>query len=554
MYWLARSFRWLLTSPARWLGSVRGFFGWSLPTRVAIILFVFLLMCVVGYYVATLSSEGAVAENKIAPRFILSWLILLFAIPIAAYYAVRAWLETEPSQYPDLDEAWGQGVTAVAKAGINIDQCPLYLATGVPSPRDADNLMQAVDWDLLVDGQPTGKSPLRWYASNEAVVVFLLDASATTRLHLQAQQAVPPAGWEVSGADGRHGGTGGGGGGSGVRGTLVGGGAQLDAQPNTQRNSPPNTGLRGTIITSEPNGFPDPAAAVAAAPAAVGIRGTMLAGAAPALASPVTNAAAYVNLDRKEVAEQADRLARVCRLATESRQPLCPFNGSLAVIDWQVLVGAPPGQLSTALREDAMRMIEASNLHAPMALLVTGLDDEMGFIELTRRVGESRARENRFGHGFNHQAPLEAGQLAILAKQACGAFEDWIYELFRHPDALGRTNNDKLYALLCKMRSEVQPKVVELITSLSGACAPNGGRGPLLCGCYFGSAGGSRMRQAFVRSVFAKLLELEEDLEWSEPAWNKEFAFRGVVSGMLVINALLAVTIVGLLIYYFFFL
>ena len=61
------------------------------------------------------------------------------------------------------------------------------------------------------------------------------------------------------------------------------------------------------------------------------------------------------------------------------------------------------------------------------------------------------------------------------------------------------------------------------------------------------------MRQAFVRSVFAKLLELEEDLEWSDQALKKDNAFRSIVSGMLVINALLIATILGLLVFYFFF-
>ncbi len=538
MYWLSIPFRWLLRAPARWMGSVRGFFGWSLQFRVAVILFVFLMLCILGYYIASWNSDDAVADPKSDPRFILSWLVLMFAIPTAAFYAVRAWLETEPSQYPDLDEAWEQGVAAISKAGINIDECPLFLATGIASPRDADNLMQAIDWDLLVDGQPTGKSPLRWYASNDAVVVYLLEASATSLLQQRAQQAVPPSGISV--------------GSGGARGTLigVGSGSNLGATITSKPDSPtPNTGIRGTIISGEAITPP----ASSPTPSAMGLRGTMLAGSTPAVAAAATNPAAHVNLDRKEIAEQADRLARVCRLASESRQPLCPINGSIAVIDWQTLVGAPAGQLSTVVREDATRMIEATNLHAPMALLVTGLDDEMGFIELTRRVGEGRARDNRFGHGFNHQAPLEAGQLAILGKQSCGAFEDWIYELFRHPEALGRTNNDKLYALLCKMRSEVQPKVVELLTSLSGACVPSDGRGPLLCGCYFGASGGSRMRQAFVRSVFAKLLELEEDLEWSDHAWKKEHAYRSVVSSMLVVNALLIATILSLLIYYFFF-
>lgn len=514
------------------MGSVRGVFGWSLPTRVAVILAIFLALCVIGYYVASWGAPGAVSDPKTDPRFIVSWLVLLIAIPIAAYYAVRSWLETEPSQYPDLDEAWNLGVAAIARAGLNIDQCPLYLATGIASPREADNLMQAVDWDLLVEGQPEGKSPLRWYASQEAVVVFLLDASAASMLQRQAQEVVPASAPDL--------------GGGGARGTLVGFALNEGRAGAADAGQAPNMGIRGTILSDAPPAQP-------LAPAGVGLRGTMLAGQGVAVVGPPTNAAAFVNLDRKEIAEQADRLARVCRLATESRQPICPINGSIALVDWQTLVGAPTGQLSTVLREDATRMIEATQLHAPMALLITGLDDEMGFIELTRRVGESHARDNRFGHGFNHQAPLEAGQLAALGKQACGAFEDWIYELFRHPDALGRTNNDKLYALLCKMRSEVQPKVVELLSGLSGACVPAGGRGPLLCGCYFGAAGGSRMRQAFVRSVFGKLLELEEDLEWSEDAWRKEFAFQRIISGMLIVNALLIATIIGLLIFYFFF-
>lgn len=96
----------------------------------------------------------------------------------------------------------------------------------------------------------------------------------------------------------------------------------------------------------------------------MGLRGTMLAGSSPAAATTVaTNAAAFVNLDRRAIGDHADRLARVCRLASESRQPLCPINGSIAIIDWQTLVGAPAGQLSTVLAR-ITRMIEATD-HAP---------------------------------------------------------------------------------------------------------------------------------------------------------------------------------------------
>ncbi len=527
MSWLAAPFRWLLAAPAKWLGKARGFFGWSLPTRVAVILTIFLIVCVIGYYTASaFIDEKAVFTPKLELRFIASWLLLLIAIPVAAYFAVRSWLETEPSQFPDIDQAWAQGLSALAQAGTDIDQCPLMLATGVASARDADHLMQAVDWELLVDGQPEGKSPLRWYASQDAIVVFLLDASATSLLQqrvalAQSAQASTPTG------------------GGGLRGTLAG--------PGTPAAPAPATGIRGTILAGA-----SPAAAEPVASVPTGLRGTMLAGQATVGAGD-PQPSVDVSLDRKEIAEQADRLARVCRLAAQARQPLCPINGSIAIIDWQSLCSLPSERLAAVVREDAARMIESSRLHAPMAMLIKGLDDEMGFIELVRRVGEGRAQENRFGHGFNHQSPLESSQLTALAKHACGAFEDWIYDLFRHPDALGRGNNAKLYGLLCKMRNLVQPKIIDVTTSLAGAAVSAGGRGPLLCGCYFGAAGGSRMRQAFVRSVFDKLLELEEDLEWSDDAWNQEFVFQKLVRGILLVNAILTVTIIGLLVYYFIF-
>ncbi len=141
--------------------------------------------------------------------------------------------------------------------------------------------------------------------------------------------------------------------------------------------------------------------------------------------------------------------------------------------------------------------------------------------------------------------------MQLLAGHACGAFEDWIYDLFKHPDCLGRTKNDKLFALLCKIRTLAQPKVVELLTGLSGVPESVDKRGPLLCGAYFGASGSSRARQAFVRSVFDKLADLEEELEWSESAWQRDQGYRRIAQLFIAINALLTVFIIGSLIYKF---
>ncbi len=509
--------------------------GWSLPTRVSILLFVFLMCCVIGYYVAAyFGGEQGLFAPKLEPRFILSWLLLILAMPVAAYFAVRAWLETEPSQFPDIDEAWELGLDALSQKGVAIDQCPLFLVTGIFAPHDADNLMEAAEWELLVAGQPTGNHPLRWYASRDSIAVFLLDASAASMLQESvARELSNSARGPAQGG--------------GLRGTLLGGAAPF---PTTDTEAPA-TGIRGTIIADA--GQLGPSAAPP--PPATGIRGTMLAGYAEGQpgGAGASRPAATVSLDRQQVSDQGDRLARVCRLAAQARQPLCPFNGSLVVIDWNALLALPEGRLSAVVREDAARMIEASQLHAPTAVFVAGLDSEIGFIEMVRRVGEERARENRFGHGYNHEAQLEPEQLKALGLQACGAFEDLVYDLFRHPDALARSNNEKLYAFLCKVRSDIQPKIIDLLVSFSGTLTASGDRGALLCGCYFGAAGGTRMRHAFVRSVFDKLLQSEEDLEWSADAWQREVSMQNAVRAILFVNALLIVAIVSLLVYFFFF-
>ncbi len=524
-HYLFAPFKWIFSAPARWLGGARGWFGWSLPTRVAFILFLFLIFCVIGYYIASAFSSGATFSPKKDPAFIFALVLLVFAIPAACYFAVKAWLESEPSQFPDIDEAWEKGWTAVRRAGIDPSETPLFFAMGVSTARQADQLMQATDWELLVQGEPDGRAPLRWYARQEGIVVVLLNACATSKIQ-SASEAIPVAR---------------GGGANALRGTLVG---APGAGPQTDVA---NLGIRGTIVA----GANQEPAAVPMAAAPTGLRGTMVTSDSTAT-QMVANAIAPPQLapaDRKDLAEQSERLRRVCKLAAQARQPLCPINGTIAIIDWNQLLQSQPGRLSGPLRDDARIIIEGSQLHAPMAVLITGLDDELGFIELVRRVGENRARENRFGHGYNHLAPTTPDQLVLLAQHACGAFEDWIYDLFRHPDCLGRSHNDKLFALLCKIRNRAQPKVAELLSSLAGVAEGNDQRGPLLCGCYFAAAGSSRLRQAFVRSVFDKLFELEEDLEWSSEAWQRENTYLNIARGFIAINALLFVFILGLLFY-----
>jgi hypothetical protein len=64
----------------------------------------------------------------------------------------------------------------------------------------------------------------------------------------------------------------------------------------------------------------------------------------------------------------------------------------------------------------------------------------------------------------------------------------------------------------------------------------NGEPPRLFSGCYFAATGRSADQQAFVRSVFEKLDQLSEDLQWSDAALREEGAYRWALRLATVAN------------------
>jgi hypothetical protein len=177
------------------------------------------------------------------------------------------------------------------------------------------------------------------------------------------------------------------------------------------------------------------------------------------------------------------------------------------------------------------------------------MESEIGFTELVRRVGEDRAQANRFGQGFNHQGSPTQPHMIALATNATGAFEGWIYDLFRQPDCLSRTNNDKLFAMLCRIRSIVHPRLTDLLVGFSETISEDRPRSLLLGGCYFAATGSGKVRQAFVKSVMTKMVEMQEELQWTDESWRQESRYQSMVQFLLLLNGLLVVFILGVFVY-----
>ena len=525
----------LLSGPARFLGVSQRLLGLSLPARVALVLAVFLVLCIFGYCGLILYRENWNGLwDRTQLRYSFPVALLLIGLPLAAYWTTKYWIEVEPTDFPDIDAAWHSGLDVLAKAGINLCETPLYFGIGVHDATTASTLMSATGWELVVDGKPDGAAPLRWYATRDAVIVFCLDASGLSLCHApQRESAIAGIGKTIAS-----------GGGGNIRATMVaggmsGGGDGGNADPNPRRGA----GIRGTMIADAPEPTPNRPA--------VGIRGTMIAGASMSAQSSNLGSSEPVTatLDRVQLGEQEQRLKRVCQLAKQSRQPYCTINGVLAFIHWKLLATTQPTSLPMTLREDTLTILDETGIHAPLLLVVSGMESEIGFTELVRRVGEDRAQANRFGQSFNHQGSPTQQQMIALATNATGAFEGWIYDLFRQPDCLSRTNNDKLFAMLCRIRSIVHPRLTDVLVGYSETITPERPRSLLLGGCYFAATGSGKIRQAFVKSVMTKMVEMQEELQWTDDSWRAETRYHNLVQLLLLVNGLLIVFIISVFVY-----
>jgi hypothetical protein len=180
-------------------------------------------------------------------------------------------------------------------------------------------------------------------------------------------------------------------------------------------------------------------------------------------------------------------------------------------------------------------------LRCPVTALVVGMEEEPGFRELVRRVGRDRAAVQRFGQRYDVRSVATPEEMNSLCAHVCGAFEDWVYTLFREQGALSRPGNTQLYALLCKVRLTIKHRLATILAGAFGSEAHQAADSPVLfSGCYFAAIGPTEDRQAFAKGVFNKLLEEQEQIEWTPRAMRHNRRYlRAAYLGFAIDAALL---------------
>lgn len=537
--------------PGRFSRAVSSIVGWpfrlTTAGKSALLMSAFLVLALIIVWAVFLTEPGHVApRHAFTLGRILLVIALLVLIPVATYYVVRMWLEGDRSRFPEIDYAWNAGIEAMRRSGLSLDEVPLFLILGSPGENVERAMASSASDEFRVRGVPEGAAPLHWYVGPDRAYLFLTEPSWVSGLAaLSARRtraaALPPD-------------------------ALAAIAAASAPEPQTAPANPTGTIALGDYLAnygSEAKSAARRAApSVPSLPSGVEHRGTLAFDTFARRTTPATGRDTLTELPASLVVEQPaslpgqesarrlERLEYVARKLRHARQPLCAANGILMLIPIDLLRGEAneKEELIRAVRSDLTTLQGTLGVRAPVTALIVGMEQEPGFQELVRRVGRDRAAVQRFGRRYDLRALPTPSEMIATAAHVCGAFEDWIYSLFREEDALARPGTARLYDLLCRVRSRLKTPLGEVLArgfgfdpSVRSDDVPF-----LFSGCYLAATGEAEDRRAFVRGVFEKLDAEQEDVEWTPNSLAVERRYR-ILSGLLtVVNVALLALLVGM--------
>lgn len=552
--YLTMPLRALIAAPGQLLSGSKRLAKISLPARVAIAAFLFLLICVsITLIIFIFYSERAFVWAKLTPTFFMIVTVLVILIPLVLYKVLQLWLEGEVGEFPDIEKAWEDGLAELQRHSLDIHKIPLFLVLGTSGTAQEKTLFDTAKLDLSFRDFPQGPAALHWFASPEAVYVVLSGVGSLTSLaRLSAdsetiERAQPLAVSQPAAAPILpHGAF------AGQKAT-----ATIQFDPMARVAGPQNLGA-----SLEQNLGLAPEAASAALPPRAGGQGTMMIDEPmrAALAVAAVNRGAQgqrkaVAIDEEQAAEQERRIEFLGRLIRTARQPVCPINGILTLLPfWLIERGdAEAKQLQRVVKRDLAALAVCLRIRCAVTALVVGLEEESGFRELVRRVGKERAVNNRVGKSLELWNQPRGDTLAAVAEHACGLVEGWIYTLFSARGGLNKPGNAKLYMLLCKLRLIVLRRLKPILAEGYGfdPARERGDNGLFFGGCYFAGLGDSDERQAFVKSVLDKLPEQQGYLAWTPAALAEEDRYQLLGQFVLVVDTLLLLGIVAAFAYRF---
>ena len=398
------------------------------------------------------------------------WLYRLFNIDIPEV----------KSDYPDIDHAWKEAVEALDRAGIHLDNTPLFLVLG-ESASGEEALFQSAAIKAPVKQVPREPTqPLHVTANNDGIWVTCLGTSVLGQ-HLLAYDEASDASGEVS----------------------------LETLVRGETADPFKTMGMGGGETLRIEDF----------------------------VNSLKKAEAQARIPRRsgktvDIETYRSRLRHLCRLIARDRLGLCPLNGILVVLP--VALVESRGSLAdicTACKTDLTDALEALRMRCPVVFLVSDLDRLPGFVDLAERL-PAEQRRKRMGQRFPLVPELDHEDVPARIKDSVfwtgsTLFLSMVQSLFRVESAGGEDvtevtrANSQLYRFLAALRDRR-----ERLSQFVRDCLPYLESEPILFrGCYFAGTGRDSVTgQAFAAGVFRLLIDEQEHVTWTSRALLEDAA------------------------------
>ncbi|MCY2977148.1 MAG: hypothetical protein NTU79_00595 [Planctomycetota bacterium] len=516
--------RQLFTWFVQCLPGVRVISRWTIPTKWSMMALLFLLLIWVAAFVKHVF-EGEEKEGWDSYEWLV-WGVyappMIAAITIFVYFFIKLFLKEEVSRFPELDRIWREGLDQADAKEISIVDAPLFLVLGTSQQREVRSMTGLMGIEFAVETPVSVSPPISFFASERGIFVFLNGCNCISRLSQSTSTSS----------------------------------IQNNANPSSTGELHQNE-VGGTIDASHlaPPAYKTmqaPEAFVEADPFTPG--GTMLLAEGQDLSDILrTNTVSKV-LTSQEIFDSEDRLRHVCRLIKKARLPVCPINGIVTTLPFE-LIETSSAQLQVAIQKDLAILREEFQVRCPNTALVTGMEIEEGFIELINRLPQQKVSENRFGKGADLWVSPESKRLDAVAIHAVATFEDWIYMLFQEENALKKKHNSRLFSMLCRVRGAFSENLRAVLSNGFGFdpnTQPNLAYEQFLFGgCYFSAVGATASQQAFVKSVFAKVIQQDGELEWTPKARSRDHQFHLLANLAALVGTIAILAIIGMLVWKF---
>lgn len=525
--WIGKGCAWLfklVALPLTKLGSpaVRPFVRWVLHAG-----FVLISLICLAYLDVAFEFDKVVRAPLPALRVL--WLPILFLLVYGlAWLAWWTWKVAtsagDPSRFPDLDEAWQEGLRALEQAQIDLLETPLYLVVGGATSGENELFQSAgIEYDVPLTPRRSD-APLRLCATRDAVFVSLARASTSGLFTAKLAQ--------------RH---------------------------QQKRASADSTSLSsGSIVAATGASAGNVATATAVMLPKTAQRGLELIEQSLAMLQDEHEKEAIsasegdtLGLTDVELESTTQRLEHICHLLADSRVPYCPINGLVTLIPWHVTDSSHIANHAAVLLDHDIQTIERElRINAPRLAIVTDVQSAPGGTELVERIPADQ-RSRRFGIRYPQLASCDLAKWPEIAEEGvqwlCQQLApSLIYRVFSlsndgsDRDLSSWEGNVQLYEFMFAIRRRTE----KLTRIVQRGILPSTSKNVVLNGLYLAATGGERTTsQAFLPGVLPQLLEMQNSVTWNADALRADARCRRWTVGGYAVLALFVVGMITAAIY-----